>query len=138
MYLVGNQHRDAASQRFHHGDARVVLMRRKHEDIRCSQRAPFYVARQEPSPRYASINSKFQGILKQSLLPADFIWSRDKQVRPIHLARDPRKSLYQQITTLREMNPAEENYQLFAFEFRKSPKKDRNCASALPPGGAVP
>src|SRR5438128_2571837 len=98
-------------------------MRWKHEDIRCSQRAPLYVACQQPCPRYASIDSKFLGLLDQSLLPADFIWSRNEQVGPIHLARDPRKSIDQQITTLREMNPAEENYQLFALQFRKSPKK---------------
>jgi hypothetical protein len=40
-----------------------------------------------------------------------------------HIVSDPRKRLDQQITTLRKMDPAEKNYQVFSFEFRKSTKK---------------
>jgi hypothetical protein len=83
---------------------------------KCPVRARLILPRrQEPSPRYASSDSKFLGLLDQDLLPADFIWSRNEKVGQIHLAHDPRKSFDQQITTLRGVNPAEENYQLFAL-----------------------
>ena len=107
-------------------------MRWKDEDIRCSQRAPFYVSRYEPCPSYTSIDSKFLSLLDQSLLPADFIWSRYEQVGTIHFARDTGKRFEEQITTLREMNPAEESYQLFAFQFRKPPKEQSQLLIGTP------
>jgi hypothetical protein len=106
LYLVGNQHWHATRQRFHHCDAVVVLMRRKHEDIRGSQRAPFYVTDQEPSPGNSFIYSEALGLFDQSLLPTNFICSRNEKLGVSHIVCDPRKRLDQQITTLCEMDPA--------------------------------